>query len=143
MNKRFDLSELRKARGRSQVEVAEAMGMSQPAVSHLESRSDVSLAALRDYLQAIGGELEVAVRFGAERVELPTAGLAYGQRATARRVRERASKYAATAQSAAEEPVVAPEWLDEVDRIRALTPTARMQEVANVSAVFATARRID
>lgn len=142
MNKHLNLSELRKARGRSQVEVAEAMGMSQPAVSHLESRSDVSLAALRDYLRAIGGELEVAVRFGRERVELPTAGLEYGQRATGRRVRERASRYAAASSAAAEEPVVAPEWLDEVDRIRSMTPAARLQELTRGAAFFAAAKRV-
>lgn len=40
-------------------------------------------------------------------------------------------------------PVVAPEWLDEVDRIRALTPGARMQELANLSAFYSAARRRD
>ncbi len=33
--------------------------------------------------------------------------------------------------------IVAPEWLADVDRIRALSPEARLQEVANLSA-FAT-----
>ena len=143
MNNTFNLAPLRRSRECSQVEVAAAMGLSQPAVSRLESRADISLAALRDYLRAIGGELEVAVRFGGERVELPTAGLEYGERATGRRVREQAPKYASSVRTVAEEPVVAPEWLDEVDRIRAMTPTARMREVANVSAVFAKARRLD
>jgi transcriptional regulator with XRE-family HTH domain len=31
-------------------------------------------------------------------------------------------------------PVVAPEWLADVDRIRALTPEDRLREVANLSA---------
>ena len=34
-------------------------------------------------------------------------------------------------------PVVAPEWLADVDRIRSLTPEDRLREVANISA-FAT-----
>lgn len=37
--------------------------------------------------------------------------------------------------------VVAPEWLDEVPRIRALSPEARLQEVANLSAFVSTAVR--
>lgn len=41
------------------------------------------------------------------------------------------------------EEVVAPEWLDEVQRIRALTPADRLQELANGAAFFAAARRID
>lgn len=41
------------------------------------------------------------------------------------------------------EEVVAPEWLDEVQRIRALTAVERLQELTNGAAFFAAARRID
>ena len=35
--------------------------------------------------------------------------------------------------------IVAPEWLAEVDRIRSLSPEARLQEVANLSAFVSSA----
>ena len=41
-----------------------------------------------------------------------------------------------------ETPVVAPEWLDEADRIRAMTPSGRMRELSNAASFFARARRI-
>lgn len=123
------LAQLRKSQGKTQVEVAAALGVSQSAVSKMESGRDVSVAQLREYIAALGGELVVSARFGDSLTPLDVAEHRYGERAPTRR--------------AVAEPVVAPEWLDEVDRIRAMTPTARMQEVANVSAFFAAAKRRD
>lgn len=40
-------------------------------------------------------------------------------------------------------PVVAPEWLADVDRIRALTPEDRLREVANLSTFAALAVKRD
>lgn len=134
--KPIPLTELRRAHQRTQVEVAAAMRVSQPAVSKLESGRDVSLAQLREYVRALGGELVVSARFGTTLTPLATEPLRYGARAPTRRVAERAHE-----ESAAESPVVAPEWLDEVDRIRAMTPAARMQEVANVSQFFSVVKR--
>ena len=120
------------------------MRISQPAVSKMESGRDVSVAQLREYIAALGGELVISARFGSTLTPLEVAELRYGERAPTRRVAERAGVWRDAAAASARvvaEPVVAPEWLDEVDRIRAMSPTARMQEVANVSAFFAAAKR--
>lgn len=120
------------------------MRVSQSAVSKIESGRDVSLALLRDYITALGGELVISARFGASTTPIDVAEIRYGERAPTRRVAERSLAWQEAEPSptpAVAEPVVAPEWLDEVDRIRAMTPAARMQEVANVSAFFAAAKR--
>ncbi len=144
---RRSLKGLREARGATQQSVAAAMGVSQPAVSKLEGGRDLSVAQLRAYIAALGGELVISARIGGRLTTLDLTEYRYGVRAPTRRVAERSAAWgeAASAPVVAEpvvaEPVVAPEWLEEVDRIRAMTPAARMQEVANVSAFFAAAKR--
>lgn len=50
----------------SQKQVADAMGISQPAVTQLEQRgNDLKLATLKRYVEAMGGKLSLDV-------ELPT-----------------------------------------------------------------------
>ena len=58
------MRELRALAGRSQVEVAEAMGVAQAEVSRLESRTDTKLSTIERYVKALGGEVEVVARFG-------------------------------------------------------------------------------
>jgi hypothetical protein len=65
------LKELRVARGRTQLEVAEQLGATQPEVSKLERRGDVRLSTLRSYVEALGGSLAVVARFEDADVELP------------------------------------------------------------------------
>ncbi|MGH8653805.1 MAG: helix-turn-helix domain-containing protein [Gammaproteobacteria bacterium] len=57
------LQELRKARAKTQVEVAETLDVTQPYVAKLEQRSDLMLSVLRKYVRSVGGELEIAVTF--------------------------------------------------------------------------------
>lgn len=57
------LRDLRKARRLTQEQVAERLGGKQVYVSRLESRSDAKLSTLRDYVKALGGELELIVSF--------------------------------------------------------------------------------
>jgi hypothetical protein len=64
------LHELRKSRGVTQVGLASVLGRSQGAVSELERREDVYLSSLREYVAALGGELELAAVFGEERVPI-------------------------------------------------------------------------
>jgi transcriptional regulator with XRE-family HTH domain len=141
------LSSLRTSRGHSQAAVAKTMRVSQSAVSKLESREDISLAALRDSVRALGGALEIAARFGKERVAIPAREVTYGARASARRVREREpAPMLVTSSDVSPERVpilreVPPEWLAEVDRIRAMSPAARMEEIANMTAFYAAAKR--
>ena len=62
------LAELRQSRQITQVQLAETLGISQGNVSRLETRSDVYLSTLRSYVEALGGQLEIAAVFGDDRV---------------------------------------------------------------------------
>jgi transcriptional regulator with XRE-family HTH domain len=57
------LNELREARGATQVEVAQQLGIHQANVSRLERRQDVYLSTLREYVEALGGNLDLVARF--------------------------------------------------------------------------------
>ena len=57
------LRQLREARERSQVEMAEKLHINQAAVSKLERRTDMYLSTLRSYIEAMGGRLEIVARF--------------------------------------------------------------------------------
>ena len=54
---------LREGIGKSQVEIAEALGIDQGEVSRIERRRDIRLPTLRRYVEALGGALEVAAVF--------------------------------------------------------------------------------
>jgi transcriptional regulator with XRE-family HTH domain len=57
------LRQLRVARERSQVEMAEKLHIKQAAVSKLERRTDMYLSTLRNFIEAMGGQLEIIARF--------------------------------------------------------------------------------
>ncbi len=57
------LAELRQARARTQVEVAQIMNTQQAAVSKLERREDMYLSTLREYIEALGGQLKLVASF--------------------------------------------------------------------------------
>jgi len=56
------LSELRKAQGISQTELAVILNKQQGEISKIERRQDVKLSTLRDYISSIGGTLQVLAR---------------------------------------------------------------------------------
>lgn len=58
------LAEVRTALVKTQDEVARVLKVNQNAVAQLEKRSDLLLSTLRKYVEAMGGELAVAVRTG-------------------------------------------------------------------------------
>ena len=58
------LRDIRKDMGFTQVQVAKAMGISQSALSQVESQSDMRLATLRRMVQAMGGDVDVVIRWG-------------------------------------------------------------------------------
>ncbi len=64
------LAQLRQSRDVTQVQLAAELGIAQGNVSRLEGRSDVYLSTLRDYIHALGGELEITAVFGNERVAI-------------------------------------------------------------------------
>jgi transcriptional regulator with XRE-family HTH domain len=56
------LRQLRQRLSVSQREMAERLEVSQPAISQLEQQRDMQLSTLRNYVAALGGELEIVVR---------------------------------------------------------------------------------
>ncbi|MDJ0675475.1 MAG: XRE family transcriptional regulator [Calothrix sp. MO_167.B42] len=55
------LQELRKVAGLTQTEISRSLNMPQPNVSRLERESDMLLSTLRNYIDAIGGNLTISV----------------------------------------------------------------------------------
>ena len=55
--------ELRRARDRTQVDVAKILGINQESVSRLEQRSDLLISTLRGYVEAMGGSLSLIAEF--------------------------------------------------------------------------------
>ena len=56
------LHELRQARAMTQKSAGEALNVKQPAVARLERRTDMYVASLRSYIEAVGGRLSIAAR---------------------------------------------------------------------------------
>lgn len=59
----LSLRDLRKAMNCTQVELAKALDVGQDAISRYERRTDMLLSTLQDYVRAMGGELDLVVRF--------------------------------------------------------------------------------
>jgi predicted XRE-type DNA-binding protein len=56
------LRELREIADKAQRDVAAALHIKQPSVSKIEKQTDMYLSTLRNYIEAIGGELELMVK---------------------------------------------------------------------------------
>lgn len=61
--KRIGFQKLRQAREKTQLAVAKKMNIAQGAVSRMERQSDFLLSTLREYVGALGGELELRAVF--------------------------------------------------------------------------------
>ena len=57
------LSELRQMAGKSQQQLAAALGIKEPSLSKLENQDDMQISTLCRIVNAFGGELEVVARF--------------------------------------------------------------------------------
>lgn len=57
------LHELRQAKALSQVKLAEVLKINQAAVSKMENRTDMYISTLRDYIRAMGGDLQIVAQF--------------------------------------------------------------------------------
>lgn len=68
------LSKLRRRLGRSQAEIAAAIGTTQSGVSRLEHQADMHVSTLNEYVNALGGFLQLVVQHGAGRdeIEIPS-----------------------------------------------------------------------
>ncbi|MEP6566262.1 MAG: XRE family transcriptional regulator [Mesorhizobium sp.] len=82
------LQQLRKARALTQEHVGRKLGKKQVSVAQLEKRSDFLLSTLRGYVKALGGELELVVRFK-DHAPVVLAGLGDDEPAEASRIPDR------------------------------------------------------
>jgi transcriptional regulator with XRE-family HTH domain len=57
------LSEVRQLTGKSQQQVAAALGIKQPSLSKLEKQADMQISTLQKIVKALGGELQVLAKF--------------------------------------------------------------------------------
>jgi DNA-binding XRE family transcriptional regulator len=64
------LADLRRRAGMTQVELAAVLGLTQGRVSRIEREREVYLTTLREYVEALGGQLELAAVFPDLRVPL-------------------------------------------------------------------------
>ena len=68
------LGELREARGATQVAVAGAAGVVQANVSRIERQDNLYLSTLREYVEALGGRLQIAAVFPDQTILLTPPG---------------------------------------------------------------------
>jgi hypothetical protein len=59
----MDLRQLRQARQWTGEAIAEAMDVSLGGVAKMEARMDMSISSMREFVEAMGGTLEVVARF--------------------------------------------------------------------------------
>ncbi|MBN1277293.1 MAG: XRE family transcriptional regulator [Deltaproteobacteria bacterium] len=57
------LQELRQARNLSQEQLAQTLSVKQAAVSKIEHRTDMYISTLRNFIKAMGGDLEITAKF--------------------------------------------------------------------------------
>jgi len=57
------LNEIRAARELTQEHLAKLLRVKQASISKLERRADMYISTLRDFVRAMGGELEITARF--------------------------------------------------------------------------------
>lgn len=64
------LAEVRRTTGKSQRELAGALGIKQPSLSKLEGQADMQISTLRKLVEAMGGDLHITATFPAGDVVL-------------------------------------------------------------------------
>ena len=68
------LYQLREARSLTQVSLAKVLEVNQGAVSRMEKRTDMYVSTLRNFIQAMGGRLQVKAIFPEGEVEIDQFG---------------------------------------------------------------------
>ena len=63
MERQLSLAELRRARAMTQEQLAADLHVGQASIAKLERRTDMYLSTLRRFVEAMGGELDIVVRF--------------------------------------------------------------------------------
>ena len=57
------LQQVRKSHHKTQKELAQVMGLSQSALSELERRPNITISAMQQYIEALGGKLVIKAVF--------------------------------------------------------------------------------
>jgi DNA-binding XRE family transcriptional regulator len=60
----------------TQAQPAEVLGFSKARISSLERQEDLRISTLHDYVEALGGHLEIDAVFGEDRINLDGANAA-------------------------------------------------------------------
>ncbi len=95
----LSLRDLRRARKKTQTSLAKSLGIGQEGVCRLEQRSDLLISTLRNYVEAMGGELTLVAEFP-DRPPVHLAGLAALNESSHTRSRSLAARKTAKRQSA-------------------------------------------
>jgi len=66
----MSLYQLREARNLTQVNLAKVLNINQGAVSRMEKRTDMYVSTLRNFIRAMGGQLQVKAVFPEGEVEI-------------------------------------------------------------------------
>jgi len=64
------LDHLRRARQMTQVKLAESLGVNQGEISKIEHRTDMYISTLAEYIEALGGRLEIRAVFRDQEVRI-------------------------------------------------------------------------
>lgn len=67
---KIEINQLRETMKMTQTELAQKLKVTQAAISRLEGRSDWHLSTLKDFVHALGGEVEILARFANRTVRL-------------------------------------------------------------------------
>lgn len=70
MRAEMPLHELRRAQALSQETLAKTLHINQAAISKMERRTDMYISTLRNYIRAMGGELEIIATFPEGQVKI-------------------------------------------------------------------------
>jgi DNA-binding XRE family transcriptional regulator len=63
INEQMSLRDLRKAQSLTQATLARTLDIKQGSISEIENKSDMLLSTMRSYVEAMGGALDLVVRF--------------------------------------------------------------------------------
>ena len=70
MAQKMFLSEIRLAKEISQEDLANILDTKQASISKIEKRADIHISTLRNYIEALGGKLEIYANFPEGKVEI-------------------------------------------------------------------------
>jgi DNA-binding XRE family transcriptional regulator len=81
----IEMNHLRESRKITQQQLAGKLKVTQAAISRLERRADMHLSTLREFVRALGGEVEIRAIFQDGTVKLTHVGSAPSQRRSRRK----------------------------------------------------------